>query len=417
MAPPDKEIPTTIASVGGRLKRADAEAHMLEMRKVFALFTPKDRLDFLKLLGVGSDYFICHMCGEVKPAAEFYQSSDINIRTKRTHICKDCVERIAIPRNQYGESLPPTAESVKEALEYLDKPWSDAAWETAQNLKGTPNSKFGSNAFSKYMKQLTVNGFTGKRWRDGDVFKNTVNMYLPRPDKDIDNEVKTMYEVNKRQVVHALGYDPFESVAEEDKPQLYSKLLGFLDESTNDDEMKLGAIIEIVQAFNQTERLNYAINQLQKAPDMMVNNTATIKALADTKNKIFSSALALAKDNGISFINSNKNTKGADTWTGKTKELREMNLRSAEMNAFDIQTAQGIQQVAEASTNAIMKELSLDENDYTEIITTQRKRLDDALKELGEAKEEARIYKRENKELKDWLVEQGILNANGEVAL
>lgn len=412
---PDMEVPTTVPK--GRMKRAESEAFMLEMKKTFSLFTNRDKLDCLKLLGVGSSFLTCHMCGEVKPDSEFYQSTDVYIRTKHTSICKECAERIALPRNSHGETLEPTADTVKSALEYLDKPWSEAAWATALRPVRAEDSKAGNNTFARYMKQMSVNGFNGKRWHDGDVFNNTVNMYLPKPDSDVENEVKAMYEVNKRSVIRALGYDPFESVPEEDKPQLYSKLLGFLDESTNEDELKLSAIIEIVQAFNQTERLNYAINQLQKSPDTMLNNTASIKAMADTKNKMFSSALALAKDNGISYINSNKNTKGADTWTGKTKELREMDLRGAEMNAFDIQTAQGIQQVAEASTNAILKELSLDENDYTDIIATQRTRLDNAIKELDAAKEEARIYKRENHELKDWLIEQGLMDANGDLKL
>ena len=39
-----------------------------------------------------------------------------------------------------------------------------------------------------------------------------------------------MYKTNKRTVISALGYDPFESAADADKPLMYGKLVGFLDE-------------------------------------------------------------------------------------------------------------------------------------------------------------------------------------------
>ena len=47
----------------------------------------------------------------------------------------------------------------------------------------------------------------------------------------------------------------------------------------------------------------------------------------------------LAKDNGISVNHNNNKSKGANTLSGKSKELKRIGLRSAEINAFDIGTS------------------------------------------------------------------------------
>ena len=65
-------------------------------------------------------------------------------------------------------------------------------------------------------------------------------------------------------------------------------------------------------------------------------NISTIKNLEDTKNKITSSVLNLAKDNGISLKHSVNASKGENTWTGKVKKMKEMNLLEAETNLYDV---------------------------------------------------------------------------------
>lgn len=125
--------------------------------------------------------------------------------------------------------------------------------------------------------------------------------------------------------------------------------------------------------------------------------------------------LDLARDNGISIKHSNHNTKGANTWTGKVKELKEMKLREQEVNAFDIGTSRGMLQVAEASTAAIMKQLALDENDYTEMISTQRQKLLELENKCDAAIEEARILRRENDDLKNFLRDKKLIDENDEV--
>ena len=99
----------------------------------------------------------------------------------------------------------------------------------------------------------------------------------------------------------------------------------------------------------------------------------------------------------------------------KVKELKEMKLREQEVNAFDIGTSQGMLQVAEASTAAIMKQLALDENDYTEMISTQRQKLLELENKCDAAIEEARILRRENDDLKNFLRDKKLIDENDEV--
>ena len=374
--------------------------------------------DRIEEMGIGTTSFTCYLCGKIRPKKEFYSNTDPNCKTGVSPVCKSCVEKIVYQIDEKtGTRNNPTKESMQTALEYLDKPWFDKVYMSSLQESANTTAKNRADVWGTYMKNIAMINYRTLRWHDGDLFrKNTVASY---DERNIENskEIVDMYEINKRTVISALGYDPFETVNDNDKPLVYSKLVGFLDESTNEDEMKLGACIEITHSFNQAERLNYVINDLQKTPKSIISNAGTIKALEETKNKIFTSALNLAKDNGISVAHSKSNSKGANTWTGKVKELKEMNLREQEVNSFDIGTATGMQQVADISANAIFKQLDFDENDYTDMIKTQKQMLDSLHRKLAAAEEEARILKRENIDLKDFLKEKNLVNDLGEVVL
>ena len=64
----------------------------------------------------------------------------------------------------------------------------------------------------------------------------------------------------------------------------------------------MNAVIQIVQAFNQIQKLNDAINELSADTQKLNANNGTIKQHADTISKLLSGANALAKDNGIKTI-------------------------------------------------------------------------------------------------------------------
>lgn len=368
------------------------------------------------LAEVGTKKLTCYLCGRLLPVEKFYVSTDPICHTGRTRVCRDCVESIVYSIGPDKEKHPPTKESIQMALEYLDKPYFEKLYESSVlEAANTMSGKAKNNVWTSYIKNVSMKNYNTLRWKDGDVGSSTT--FVDIAPIDNSDEVKKMYEVNKRTAISALGYDPFESASETDKPLMYSKLVGFLDESTQEDELKLGACVEIVHSLNQSEKLNNVINGLQRTADSIVKNAATIKSLEATKKDIMKTTLDLARDNGISIKHSNHNSKGANTWTGKVKELKEMKLRDQELNSFDIGTCEGMRQVAEASTAAIMKQLSLDENDYTEMIASQRKKIEELQKKCDAACEESRIYRRENSDLKAFMREKKLIDQNDEVIL
>lgn len=137
-------------------------------------------------------------------------------------------------------------------------------------------------------------------------------------------------------------------------------------------------------------------------------NISTIKNLEDTKNKITSSVLNLAKDNGISLKHSVNASKGENTWTGKVKKMKEMNLLEAETNLYDVEYSNGLSQVAEISDAAIIKQIRLDENDFHDMLIQQRELIDKYKKVADINEEKARILLRENYDLKSLINEHGI---------
>lgn len=367
------------------------------------------------LAEVGYSKFTCYLCGELKSDKDFYNCTDPLSKAHVTRVCKKCAEKLVYDIGPDKVKHAPTKESIKLTLEYLDKPYFEKLYEDSlQEAANTMSGKAKNDVWTSYIKNVSMKQYNTLRWRDGDGAGEGNSLFIDIP---IDNseEVKKMFEINRRTVISALGYDPFESAAEIDKPLMYNKLVGFLDESTQDDELKLGACVEIVHSLNQSEKINNVINALQRTPDSIIKNSATIKALEATKKDIMKTTLDLARDNGISIKHSNRNTKGAHTLTGKLKQLKESDLRSKEMNAFDINTSEGMRQVASISYEAIYKQLALDENDFTNMISTQKEMIHELQEKLDAAEEEARLYRRERNDLRELLEEKGILTKEGEV--
>ena len=102
--------------------------------------------------------------------------------------------------------------------------------------------------------------------------------------------------------------------------------------------------------------------------------------------------------------------KGENTWTGKIKKIKSLNLRSGEVNGFDIDTCRGMQQVQEISDASIMKQLALDESEWSDMVSEMRVVNTGLRKEKDAYQEINRILLRENLDLRDTLKENNLLN-------
>lgn len=247
------------------------------------------------------------------------------------------------------------------------------------------------------------------RWKDSDIFKIDIELPTLTIDSDKSQLIIEQYEKNKSDTVRLLGYDPFELEQEEDKPFLYAQFIGYcdIDEDVGSDMMRISSIIEIVKGFSHIEKMNNIISTLMNDVKHLDKNIATVRALEDTKSKITSSIQKLAMESCISLKN-NKNVKrGDDTFTGRTRKLRDINLRDAEVNGFDIGTCRGMRQVADISNQSIINKIKLDENDYSEMLAEQRIIIQKYIAMAEKYEEQARILLRENFDLKEYLKEIG----------
>ena len=356
--------------------------------------------------------YVCPHCGKTKKRSEFYVSSDPAVSIGIAFPCKDCAENIARRYDPKTDSYSDVTEtSLKNALMYLDKPFLKTLWDQAYNEVHDASLKQPKrNIWAAYIKSVQMVNYKTMRWRDGDFDdgpSNTKNTDLVNDDY-IAPDVAEELERNRRDVVRLVGYDPFEKEQLEDKPLLYAQTVGYLDMSgNNDDAMRTSSVITIVRGFLQIQKLDDMIAQSMMNA-VKSGASGEIKAFLDAKQKISSTISQLAEQNCISLKHNKNNTKGENTWTGKVRIMKEMNLREAEVNIFDAETATGLAQVADISNASILKQISLDENDYVQMLTEQKKMIEDLNKKANEAIEKARILLRENIDLKKLLEENGM---------
>ena len=366
--------------------------------------------------------YLCYGCGKKQKRSEFYSSTDPFNTVGIIPYCKNCLEKIARNyNNNYKQFGDVTKASLMAACERADVPYLETLWEASLNEVNNPNlKKPKTNVWAAYIKNVKLGQYNGMRWRDGDLFKeNGVNIKSDTEDKiasTMTPEVLDEYKTNKRDIIRLIGYDPFANYpVEQDLPVLYAQLISFIDEETKNDGMKMNAVIQIVQAFNQIQKLNDAINELSADTKKLNSNNGTIKQHADTISKLLSGANALAKDNGISVNFNNSKSKGQNTLTGKMKELDLIGFRDAKINMYDIDYCKGMQQVAEISAKAQVDQIGFDENVMMEISNIRRELVDDLQKQRDKAVERARLLLVENKDLKEFLKDKGLIDEFGQV--
>lgn len=367
--------------------------------------------------------YLCQFCLKEKKKSEYYISTDPHVMTGIVPICKDCIRKIALNwddnRKEYGAC---TKKSVMEALEYLDRPFLESLWnssyaEWADNTK----ERRRTTIWDAYIKNVGLKNYNGMRWRDGDIFQTYVEdakqvAALESGNKEaaqtlIDSqEVSNEFEKNRKDVIRLLGYDPFEGEKLEDQPLLYSQMLGYLDNggNSNDDMMRISSAITIVRGFSQQAKID---DKIAKAMANSNVNASELKTLLDAKKNLSATISQLAEQSCLSLKHNKNASKGENTWTGKIKKLKDIDLRDAEVNGFDIGTCRGMQQVLEISDASILKQLALDESEWSDMVADQRKTIVDLQTQRDTYREINRILLRENLDLRDTLEENELLDA------
>nr|DAT97379.1 MAG TPA: hypothetical protein [Bacteriophage sp.] len=366
------------------------------------------------------------MCKKHKDRnTKFYVNTDpMYGETTCTPICRECARKIALRVDKQGHEHEPTKESVILTLKYLQKPFLDSVWNASiQETENLVSGKVKTNVWAAYIKNIQMVNYVGLTFLDSDMFKNNDT------EKPVDSSKEEITEEqliethvgldtydsflkNKNDVVRLLSYDPFEKEDIVDQPFLYSQLLGLLDssEDANEDMMRTSSAISIVRGFLQQSKIDDTVAKLMSDVSNIERNSATIKSLQESKSKITSVITSLAQDSCISLKHNKNAKKGENTWTGKIKKIKSLNLRSGEVNGFDIDTCRGMQQVQEISDASIMKQLALDESEWSDMVSEMRVVNTGLRKEKDAYQEINRILLRENLDLRDTLKENNLLN-------
>ena len=392
-----------------------------EIKVRFDSLETKDQLRCLEELGVGSSFYTCQTCNKVKKKSDFYISTAPGQASGITAACKQCAADVAMPTVD-GVKQQPTKESVDNACYLLNKPMLDSVWEASiLEAANEASGKTKNNVWTSYIKNIQMVNWTTYTYRESDNYTggmlsldDMTSVATPK-----DQEIIEQFEKNKDDTLRLLGYLTFEKEKLSDQPFLYSQLIGFLDSSEegNDDMMRVSSIISIVRSFLQLSNIDDMIAQLSSDPRNAEKNISTIRALQQMKNQITQGATKLAEQSCISLKNSKNSIRGENTWSGKIKKIKDMNLRAAEVNGFDIATCRGMKQVQEISDASIMKQLALDESEWSDMVASMRVDNQTLRKERDQYKEINRILLRENLDLKDYLEEKGIIPEEGYIDL
>ena len=360
----------------------------------------------------------CTSCGDNKTLGFYTSFNPTQKELGRLWICKKCLEE------EYQKYLA-KYEDGRLALYYLcrkfDIFFASSAYEGALNN----TAKLGWSIVASYFKQINSfrdenymakNGY-GNCFDQSFEFLDRVNMPVVQAQteevvetvKYVRKDVRELSQEdiqNEKDVIRLLGYDPFENEHPNDRKFLFNKLIDFLDSDTLLDNFKKPIVLEIVKSFNQIEKINQALALIEV--DEIAESINDVKSLMTAKNTTLTSVLAMAKDNGISVNYSNNKSKGAGTLTGIIKELQEKGVHDAEVNLYDIETCDGMKQVADISNRSIMEQLVLNENDYTDMIKDQRLLIQELDDKSKKNEEENRLLKVKMKQIETFLKENKI---------
>jgi hypothetical protein len=314
---------------------------------------------------------------------------------KRQSVCKDCVIEIYQSYvDKYVDLFVATYNICRLLDVYYNRDLFASAMEQAKNQN--------TNELQIYFQKVnSLSQYANLTFAESTDTEMQVNVIMgrnkPESTKSVTQSITQNQIIdsdkNKLDVLRMLNYDPFEGENETDKRQLYNLLVDFLDESTLEDSFKLSAVIQIVKGFNQIDKINQGLALITSDINNLSSQVGGIKSLIDAKEKMMRAILGFAKDNGISENYSTNKSKGAGTLSGIIKMLQERGFTEADVNLFDVETAQGLKQVADISNESILKQLQFDENDYTDMITQQRELIQDLDTRLKICEEENRKLK------------------------
>ena len=327
---------------------------------------------------------------------DFYMSNSDKHADSRISVCKQCLTKEMEAKSLDDLKTEKYIKKVEDILLDMNRPYIHGEWITTIE-EARERNRAPSGVLGLYLKNINLN-HRNKDWRDSEFADDDEVSTEETVQEKTEQKTKVRHEIeldtqNEKDVLRLLGYDPFEYEVESDRPNLFNKLVDYLDESTLEDGFKLSSVIELTKTFNQIDKINAAISKTMSDVKNFSKNAGSITSLVNAKDKMYKSVLDIAKENGISVKHATNKSKGAGTLSGILKQLQEHDIHEVDVNLFDVETSEGIRQVADMSNESIMKQLQFDENDYSTMIQEQRVLLDEYRERAEKLEEEVRLLK------------------------
>lgn len=362
---------------------------------------------FVKAATAAQKVFRCVRCGatSIEPNVHFYMNTESSLFAGNSYyipICKHCLQEMY---DEYIHAGYAPAVALHVIAHVTDLPYHVPTIEKLVDIRSTKMVDDYVVRLRKNKGSVTDSSFSqGIIRNDIEVIKqlNETNNH------DNESEWDEISVKNKHYVLNIVGHDPFvdPNLSKGDRQFLFNTMAGYCpDSSVADDSHKLQSIINIVNMQLQVQKVTNLINaELQKP----ISERSDIKKLVDAQRSLIISIDSMAEKNEIS---SNKTgaSKGSNTLSGRIRELQLNGFQGIEVNRFDVEQSQVMQQVADISMQAIVHELHLEDNDYSAIVTNQLEMLNTIRAERDKLEEDARLLKNENIQLK-----QLIINGEGD---
>lgn len=363
----------------------------------------------------------CSFCHNKKKLTDFYISkSPLFSVDERVPVCKDCVINEALNEDGTINEI-----ELNKILKKIDRPYYKDLIESA--ITGFKNEHsyiedddiiyYGKEILQRYFRLIAMRQDRDKSYEDSEkdnfihptsntpkstkerIAKKyadiTENKDKQQVSQKPDSEIKWTKEdkQNMKYVISKLGYDPFESVGLDDFDRKYcfNLLSGYFDTpGILEDGHKKQCVIEITMSYCQCRKITDELNiELSKSD----SNEKRITSLTSAKSSLLSSIATIAKDNNISSNYNKNSSQGLDSISSMMKEMEKNGFEEIRVNLFDIKTSEAFKQIDEISNQNIANQLTLDTNEYSDIVKEQREMIKSFESELEQLKEENRNLK------------------------
>lgn len=372
---------------------------------------------------------VCTCCHDEKNLTDFYYSSSpMYSLDERIPVCKECCKTSVL-----SEDGRIDFDKFKDLLRNIDKPlYFDLLFSSEESVKKENSylsneevSLHGYEILQKYFMMVVMRQDRAKSYSDAEKegfihqnsnrtkkekeeilnrYSHLINQCLQNnslshihtsqsPKQEASIKLTKDDKQNRKYIISKLGYDPFEDVGldEFDRKYCFNLLSGYFDTpGILEDGHKKQCVIEITMSYCQCRKITDELNTELSKPEV---NEKRITSLTNAKTSLLSSIANIAKDNNISSNYSKQASQGQDSISSMMKEMEKHDFEEIKVNLFDIKTSEAFRQIDEISNTNISNQLTLDNNEYSDIVKEQRDLIRKYESSIDELKEENRKLK------------------------